>query len=120
MEREIKLSEAIREGAKLRPMGTEAYFSFDYDSGKVCSCVLGAALEGALEGQIKDAEDIDGMNISHSLIEHWPVLGELWSPFKGSTFVYAGYSLLNVIAEMNDSGKFTREEIADWLESIGA
>ncbi len=42
----MKLSQAIREGAKLRPQATRAYFKVN-EEGVLCSCVLGAALEAA-------------------------------------------------------------------------
>ena len=103
-----KLSEAIREGAKKRPMGLEDYF-VEFEG--LLSCALGAAYE-AIRGQ--PGEDHD--EVSDCLETAWP-----WIFQRGWHISRTGiaYTLVHVIALMNDSGKFTREEIADWLESIG-
>lgn len=87
----LKLSEAIRIGAKKRPQCKEAYFS---NGG---SCAWGAAVEG-LFGVDEETFSIGHINAAMSAVRHAGVVG--------------------MVIEMNDTDK-TREEIADWLESHG-
>lgn len=87
----LKLSEAIRIGASKRGQCTGRFFK----DGR--SCALGAALEGR---GIAYAE------------EDWMVY-ETVSPLLGIT-----YTLAQEISLKNDTG-WSRERIADWLESRG-
>lgn len=110
MAEQMKLSEAIRAGAKLRPMGEEDYFVEVAKEG-ICSCALGAAYE-ALMGRINEDHD----DVSAALEYVYPWL------FRDGWLVGPNglrYSIGNVVAWTNDSGRFTREEIADWLETCG-
>ena len=89
----LKLSEAIRAGAKLRPQG----FGATFKDGK--SCAVGAAYE-AVTG-----------------LTSWPQHEEVYS-FLSRHFGVP-YSLLRRdVCEKNDSRE-TREQIADWLEAQG-
>lgn len=90
----LKLSEAMRIGARMRPQCFDEFFS---DEG---SCALGAAWEGAgllaLRGE-------PGQAITAVM----------------DAFGFPRCSSLGLrIAERNDAGE-TREEIADWLEERG-
>ncbi len=88
----LKLSEAIRIGARIRPQCTRAFFSADK------SCAFGAAYE-ALTGVVKEDMMIEDL---------FPFLPEL-------------DRLGNVrlaVSRRNDRGE-SRESIADWLQSIG-
>lgn len=100
----LKLSEAIRAGAKLRPMATGVYFDY-VDEGTTLSCALGAAYEAVMGKAWGTAKEI-----GQAIRGEYPCLKEHWD---------GGNLLYGIIADMNDSGKFTREEIADWLESCG-
>lgn len=88
----LKLSEAIRIGARMRPQCAGDFF---LNGG---SCALGAALE-AFGIDPKDAKGFhygnacDILGITEGLAEH--------------------------IAIRNDLRHWSRESIADWLESIG-
>lgn len=118
MEQQLKLSEAIRKGAKLRPMGKGAYFKWDRDEG-YCSCALGAAYESTtsrfLRSLLYEPSAKAEARILRNLESTCPDLPRTYCISPLGTSI----SLHNVIAIMNDSGKFTREEIADWLESAG-
>lgn len=94
----LKLSEAIRIGAKFRPQCTGDMF---VGGG---SCALGAAFE-ALTGRT-DYYSSDVLPITR----YWPSLGREGG-FPGE--------LMNEITDRNDSGEYTREQIADWLEAQG-
>lgn len=86
----LKLSAAIRIGAKKRPQCNGHFFA---EGG---SCAIGAALE-ALTG-LSNFED-----------DRVPSPETAWPEMR---------HLSGKVYDMNDGG-FTREEIADWLESKG-
>lgn len=86
----LKLSEALRIGARLRPQCRDVFFI------NRKSCALGAAYEA-----------ITGRYDEHLMIE---ALIEIWPHINGG--------LAAKIASLNDLGK-TREYIADWLEAHG-
>lgn len=88
----LKLSEAIRIGAKKRPQCRGAYFN-DYGE----SCALGAA-----------AEALFGVNRMTFGSDSLRKLQDLYGDLTVTTVIF-----------MNDGGGQTREQIADWLESRG-
>ena len=85
----MKLSEAIRIGAKLRPQSFRGFFR---DGG---SCALGAAVH-AKTGRAS------------------PDFPTNWEEFFG-----VPNGLCGEIINLNDRKGWTREQIADWLESQG-
>lgn len=98
----MKLSEAIREGALLRP---QAYgvAAEDY-GGCICTCALGAAYEvmfGYLFG-------LDELPAGHPhYIYYW--------------YEDAGVprALVSEVIDRNDTWHQSREEIADWVQEQG-
>lgn len=104
----MKLSEAIREGAKLRPQAFGAYFDE-----KNCSCALGAASEGSGFQYERTRGSVTARfaKLEKHLRQHFPML---WQPQNESMATDLWYA----ISERNDEG-ITREEIADWLEEQG-
>ena len=92
----LKLSEAIREGAKLRPQGFDAFFQTK-DDGVRCSCALGAAFE-AMTGMD------DYWAGDHTLRELFPTVP---------------VDVFTNITAMNDASLLSREEIADQVEAWG-
>lgn len=108
----MKLSEAIREGAKLRPQTHRRYWQ---PNG---SCALGAAVE-ATKGSVAAS--------SVSIREH---LNEVWQGLR-DTYKYcpvdccrwqrheALYDVPAIVVHLNDDHDWTREEIADWVEKEG-
>ena len=107
----IKLSEAIRIGAAKRP---QTYFSFfRKEANGLCSCALGAAYEGVnLSLPVENERgDIKVSDANYSLfINMFPFLLSLEEQ---------GAKLFRRITYRNDELKWTREQIADWLESEG-
>ena len=87
------LPTAIRIGAKIRPQCRDLY----HRNGE--SCVLGAAFEA--EG-IRPYTD--------------PQLFELWPELRMQ--VDPEHALFSALTFLNDDARWTREEIADWLEVI--
>lgn len=109
-EQPMKLSEAIREGAKKRPQAFRGFFRTV--NGQLCSCALGAAYEAATGKAIEDADTDD---IAYGLEDAIGINPfELDAPVAGWE-----YALGNYIEHLNDGLKHSREQIADWLQSIG-
>lgn len=108
----MKLSEAIREGAKLRQQAFGKYFN------EKSSCAVGAALEGSLqkEKRLETAQEYySKFFISTFLAEIYPYFRtEVIDPVekrKGR--------LEEVIQTLNDTHEWSRNQIADWLEKEG-
>jgi hypothetical protein len=99
----MKLSEAIRLGAMLRPQGTDVFFAF----GK--SCALGAASEaiGLQQPRFQPYADI---------VAAFPILaeGSHECPDCGEVKGELGY----LVTHLNDIHRWTRECIADRVAAI--
>lgn len=106
----MKLSEAIREGAKKRPQAYGALFEYN-ENGELCSCVLGSAMEAL------GAEP----TLNHVLGAVIPILEkETGAPMYSVEFdENETHELHEVMTHLNDVEGSTREQIADWLESEG-
>jgi hypothetical protein len=102
----MKLSEAIRLGSMIRPQGHGKLMS----DGRTCA--IGAAAESA--GLSMDEEK--GWKRIRSV---WPLLDETANhpcpppPCHANDWVIA-----NVIVSLNDDARWTREQIADWVETL--
>lgn len=111
-----KLSELIREGAKLRPQGFGDYFTSNDDL-EDCSCALGAALEiltGTYGYEIHNHPSLSGK------------LGEFLATNAGIDAVvshpqleWQKTTIFKAVVILNDELRWTREQIADWLEARG-
>jgi uncharacterized NAD(P)/FAD-binding protein YdhS len=91
----LKLSEAIRIGAKLRPQAKKLYC---HNGG---TCAIGAAAHG-MYPHLADVRQIE--------VAAWKVANKLAVDY--------GRKLTDEIYYRNDNGQ-TREQIADWLEAQG-
>jgi hypothetical protein len=105
----MRLSDAMREGAKIRPKGLGDLFV----DGK--SCALGAAAEG-------NGMSLHGIwgDLWLNIMETWP---ELDQPDQECPYVkcaamrsYSVTTLADVVIHLNDEHGWTRERIADWLD----
>lgn len=108
------LSEAIRKGSGLRPQGFGAYFTQN-ERREVCSCAIGAAIEGAtgraftdgIAGSVALKKDKEIVKLLHG----WGLIVR-YNPGNYSRRQWR-------IANMNDGQRMSREEIASVLESEG-
>src|SRR5688572_4034977 len=100
----MKLSEAIRVGAKMKPQG----FGGTNIGGR--SCALGAAL---------DAIGVDTKDGWFPVYDAWPIAGA-WVEYPGKCSYYARRRTLvgSACWLLNDVDKWTREQIADWVEAL--
>lgn len=108
----MKLSEAIRLGAMLRPHGHGAILR------RNATCALGAALEAV--GLLTDWEQASRNNPFGNWDAWWknvPFSAVLWAkathPLHG-----AEQPISNIIVSLNDSHGWTREAIADWVATV--
>jgi hypothetical protein len=100
----MKLSEAIRLGATLKP---QAFDGLDHHGG---SCALRAAAEAL-------GLPTDGIYINYNLLrELYPYLGKAGQPCPVCATKIGLPS--DVIGHLNDKHRWTRERIADFVETI--
>jgi len=119
-------SEAIREGAKIRP---QAFFGYVRGGG---TCALGAGLEAILDRPLS-ADECATKEGLRSIVQ----AADFWNRYhylRTETVapcdcrVVSGFRewgggdntstrLDNLIVHLNNDHKWTREQIADWLES---
>jgi hypothetical protein len=111
----MKLSQAIRIGSKIRPQCFGKAFALMADDETVGSCALGAALEG---GDVidKPLTSETAYQYARLVLQEWPDLDFETVPIPGESY---SDSIVNGIETLNDKYKWTREKIADWLESLG-
>lgn len=108
MSEQMKLSEAIRLGGMMRPQAFGVFYDRIIDG----VCALGAALDVC--GALNKDNPIDGKQ-NHFLAERFPIVKALHvCPQCGSK----GHFHEMLIAHLNDTHRWTREQIADWVESI--
>ena len=112
----LKLSEAIRAGAKLRPKGTGNRSANPAISDTLC--VLGAAALG--EGLDVSPIGLQGEINYDKFRRHWPILKE--SVVDPPISFKPGVKLIELLWMMNDCypEAYTRETIADYIEQAEA
>ncbi len=104
----MKLSEAIRLGAMMKPQGTGYLHSLD----GLKSCALGAAC---------DAVGIPISKYFDQHIEAFSAATRRW-PFMNWAFVHpvteTPKAVAQIIWDLNDHHHWTRERIADWVSTV--
>lgn len=113
----MKLSEAIREGAKLRPQGYGFYFGIHFDDEQLCSCALGAALESVYGNDAPSLAEMLGDNAVEEMFARFAI--NRLERFDNPARPGMRGPLWDVIIQLNDRQCWSREAIADWVESIG-
>lgn len=106
----MKLSEAIRLGAMMKPQGFEVLIA----DGR--SCAIGAAAD-AIGANVDDSSGSMSA-VPPKLRTAFPLLSvcaDSPCPSKDCGVIRCGVS--SVIIHLNDTHRWTREEIADWVES---
>jgi hypothetical protein len=110
----MQLSEAIREGAQLRPQCRMQMFLRLGDI--IHSCALGAAYEGA--GYVARLRGMEKIPITLDTL--WPKLSTrvVVCPVSGCPS-NGRITVRDHIAHLNDEHNWSREQIAEWLEGQG-
>jgi hypothetical protein len=107
-EASLKLSGAIRLGAMLKPQG---FGDRSADADGITSCALGAAYDAA---GIMDAHRVwDDLAVLFPILERF--VGDVKCPVCDDLGEHD-----SAIPHLNDDHKWTREQIADWVETIEA
>lgn len=111
----MKLSEAIRRGIKLMPEQAFGTY-YQYSGQKVIACdALGAAGLAADVGHM----DMNPHGFAKCNVEGMmtPDRSEfLW--IENPVSMKKGL-MMEVIVDLNDTSRWTREQIAEWLENLG-
>jgi hypothetical protein len=114
----VKLSEAIRAGAKLHPQGFEDFFTYDEETKELHTCSLGAAVE--FVSKERGYEGDGSLWIDQILKDEWGDIlfncyldDDIGEEIEEDSEVYDG------IVHRNDKDRMTREQIADWVEVLG-
>lgn len=110
----MKLSEAIRQGATLKPQAVGHLYI--KTNGQERTCALGAAYDATF-GFKKIYNG--SVNYYTQLREAYPCLGREDISFDDVEFQDYYKTLEQKIVRMNDKNKLTREQIADRLEVLG-
>jgi hypothetical protein len=121
----MKLSERIREGAKLRPQAFGSYFDVPKGSGVFCvgSCALGAAAETLIKLDV-DTTILDDLSWDASHVLDRECSDVLyrdmdWEEHPEAPHTSDVYSIKSIIIDLNDNYHWSREQIADWLAEQG-
>lgn len=112
----MRLSEAIRTGAQLRPQAFGAFFRPRRRDGRLGSCALGAAIDGA--ELISDPWDRHAGELLELLRAEWPELGSDRCDLVEALGSTTG-PVVDAITAANDALEMTRERIADVLAAHG-
>jgi hypothetical protein len=106
----MRLSEAIRLGAMLKPQGYGLLVGADG------SCALGAAADAC--GQLDEVRRTYGFSKAYEFLnEAFPVLSAT-EDCPGKPHLRG--RVTSIIVYLNDHQRWTREAIADWIETIEA
>lgn len=113
----MKLSEAIRLGALLKPQG---FGSRSGHSAAEHTCAMGAACEAA---------GLETYLTYDAMLTAWPFLkaqrmcpcpdGQPYDSAVSCRQLFSGtHTTIDLLWHLNDGHKWTREAIADWVESV--
>jgi len=115
----LKLSTCIREGAKKRPQAFGDFIceiaSPNTSTPEYSTCALGAAYEH-ITGELPYPED--EQQVSDTLYKTCG-LNNFRVPYPEVTYAGMEACIDDIVTTLNDTFRWTREQIADYLESIG-
>lgn len=114
----MTLADAIRFGAQKRPQTTDGSVFHLIRSGEWASCALGAAWEGR-GGNISEILEVDigtKERVYTELRQGFPVLA---TRVACPTDLTWETRMLRMIEWLNDHDHWTRERIAEWIDTLG-
>lgn len=108
----LRFSEAMRLGAMMRP---QAFFKLhDTDTGG--SCALGAVADAL--GALQASENAYTPDKNFKIPAHWKAIGR--HTLCPHCDQHVGTQIDHVIIHLNNDVRWTRERIADWIETVEA
>lgn len=108
----MKLSDAMRLGATFRAQAFGLLFVENKDGG-IDSCALGAVCE------VHGMQPVLDQQLPEWLFDTYPELDNVHTICPVSLcYATDSRSILSVIVHLNDHHQWSREAIADWLDSI--
>ena len=114
------ISKAMRKGIECSEPAIGAFFIESGMDGKCQTCALGAAIFGALDCSIERMAShqkfIGGMVSSAEQL--FGIMDQAYEIDPVSKYA-TEKSVWWIIIDLNDTHDWTREQIADWLESVG-
>lgn len=118
MDKIRSLSAAIRYGSKLKPQAIGALFKFNAATEMIHSCAMGAAYDAVVTAKGGHVSSAVQPHVDDVLHEHFGEIMNkpLW--ISSECGAIEGCAL-EVIPYLNDTLRWSRERIADWLESQG-
>jgi hypothetical protein len=123
----MKLSEAIRLGAMLRPQGFGDFYPVitcvhvdevdgvwsKQEISTMSSCALGAAMEAVRSRPVADDMALDTLRF------YWPWAFEMTDSWRtASPSTARAFRVTDMIFLLNDTQGWTREQIADWVATV--
>lgn len=99
----MKLSEAIRLGAMLKPQG------FDHYEEDGHTCAVGAARDAG-----GDKAHAQWIQLEAQLKGRCPLCGPVYTEDE----LFGTYTPVSVVPHLNDFHRWSREQIADWVQTI--
>lgn len=116
-----RLADGIECGAKLRPQGFNDLFHAT-STGEPASCALGAALECSLIEQGVDVNPNTLRETEYStILKQYGVTTQaqiIDVELNGEAIAYESDDITNVILRLNDSRRWSREQIAAFLREV--
>lgn len=124
MQQTMKLSEAIRLGAQKRAQNFGDYVQqFQVDENSVWgpyeyrTCAIGAAYE-YITGKLPQPDWLQDGKVNKAIYKACGVRN-VRIPYPDSVLPECKAYVVDVVSSLNDTHKWSREQIADYLESIG-
>jgi hypothetical protein len=121
----MTLSDAIRLGAEQRPQTEGALFGWvNYVRGNLGSCAMGAAYEGLTGKTLLPLMDLMPADDVGSYEDAWYRLKAAFPQLSMSSAgcpecrITVTHSLKFTIEHLNDVHEWTREAIADWIDTL--
>jgi len=107
----MTFSDAIRKGAQQRPQCFARVFR-PHPTAGMASCALGAAVEGTF------GETRAGLLLMLKDVYPRAFIGRRGRSYACPACVASFYTIATGAAHLNDDHRWTREQIADWVETL--
>lgn len=120
----MKLSVAIRDGAKVYKNSKVHYTLYNGEDCGLCALGTAMAFSGASEGWVRTFHGVGTPSMARAVAKRFPLALEVVSTpppvqgIRGSTSVEGREAFLAIVIEDLHSDGWSREAIAEWVETI--